>query len=113
MSAEDAPIFTVYVPGSMTHDELAGSNDARLRGSRSNVSVCDSPGPRSPVLAKALSSIAGFASRPSGALTYSCTTSLPATFPVFFTVTVAWTFLSNVVELSLTSPYSNVVYESP
>ena len=70
-----------------------------------------SPGCSSRVFAKPASSCQGFFSLPSGAVTYACTTCLPAIAPAFFTSTVS---ITRPASSSTHAPSSeNSVYESP
>src|SRR5689334_10421866 len=97
---DDEPIFTVYFPASAIHEVLCVSKDARSAGFNVKMIVCDFPSCNKFVFANAFNSSAGLSNFCVGAVKYNCTTSLPATFPLLVTVTVAVIFLLKEVELN-------------
>jgi hypothetical protein len=79
--SEDAPIWIVYLPASAIHAVASVLKVASSFVVSVNVKVCDWPGFKRSVLAKAFSSSAGLSILDVGALKYNCTTSLPGVFP--------------------------------
>lgn len=114
--SDDVPTSTSYWPESALHVSSSScQNDTPYLPNDSSTRAL-APGARSSVLPNARSCSFGWVMGPRGGATYSCTTSLPLTEPVFFTSTLALTWISVSCELgsdTLRSDTSNDVYDSP